>query len=113
MSVPSHAPFDWIAQKDLRDHPEISAEFGLDHSIIEAIKPISLITTEGLGEHPAIDIVEEMDIKNQLDPKTEKATPRFEKQICGSQHYTVPRQKSWQSRKDQKSADFTVRPNSS
>ncbi|MHA1313315.1 MAG: leucine--tRNA ligase [Candidatus Helarchaeota archaeon] len=79
MSVPSHAPFDWIAQKDLRDHPEISKEFGLDPEIIEKLEPISLIETEGLGEHPAIDIVERMGIKNQLDPKTEKATSEIYK----------------------------------
>ncbi|MHA1231902.1 MAG: leucine--tRNA ligase [Candidatus Helarchaeota archaeon] len=74
MSVPSHAPFDWVALKDLWNSPDILKEFNLKESDIKNIKPISLIETEGLGEHPAIDIVEEMKVKDQNDPKCEKAT---------------------------------------
>ncbi|MEM2906287.1 MAG: leucine--tRNA ligase [Candidatus Bathyarchaeia archaeon] len=73
-SVPSHAPADWIALKDLREHPERLHAFGLDPSILDAVKPISMISVDGFGEHPAIELVERMGIRDQLDPKVEEAT---------------------------------------
>jgi leucyl-tRNA synthetase len=74
MSVPSHAPFDWVALKDLLNSPEIMKEFRLEESMIKEIDPISLIETEGLGEHPAIDIIDEYNVKDQNDPDCEKVT---------------------------------------
>ncbi len=64
MSVPAHAPYDYIALKDL----------GVD------IKPISLIKVDGFGEFPAIEIVERMKINNQKDSeKLEQATKEIYK----------------------------------
>ncbi len=75
MSVPSHAPYDYIALKDLRQNPEILREFGINPEVVEKIEPISLIETPGYGEHPAIEIVESMGVENQEDvEKLEKAT---------------------------------------
>ena len=56
MSVPAHAPYDYVALRDL----------GSD------IKPITII--EMGGEVPAKEIVERMDIKNQRDKRLEEAT---------------------------------------
>ncbi len=56
MSVPAHAPYDYIALKDL----------GSD------IKPITIIETD--GGVPAKEIVEQRGIKNQEDKKLEEAT---------------------------------------
>lgn len=59
MSVPAHAPYDWIALK----------ESGAD------IEPISIIKVKGYGKFPAGEICEEMGIKSQLDrEKLDKAT---------------------------------------
>ena len=73
-SVPAHAPYDWLALKDLQENPEALAEFGINPEQVRAIKPISLIKLEGFGEYPAVEISERMKIKNQHDPKAEEAT---------------------------------------
>jgi len=73
-SVPAHAPYDWLALKDLQEKPEVLGEFGVDSEIVKAIKPISLITVEGYGEFPAVEVVEEMGIRDQHDPRADEAT---------------------------------------
>jgi len=72
--VPAHAPADWIAIKDLAENPERLKEFNIDPDVVRKIKPISLISVEGYGEYPAVEIVEQMGIKNQFDPKVDEAT---------------------------------------
>jgi leucyl-tRNA synthetase len=74
MSVPSHAPYDWLALMDLKNNPKQLVKYGLNSKLIDDIKPISLIETPGLGEHPAIEFVEKLNVKNQNDPKAEEAT---------------------------------------
>jgi len=73
-SVPAHAPYDWLALKDLQEKPEILHTFGIDPETVKNIKPTSMIKVEGFGEYPAIEIVEQLDVKNQYDPKAEEAT---------------------------------------
>jgi leucyl-tRNA synthetase len=73
-SVPAHAPYDWLALKDLQEKPEVLREFGVDAEMVKAIKPISLIKLEGYGEFPAVEIVEEMGIRDQHDPRADEAT---------------------------------------
>lgn len=65
MSVPSHAPYDWMALKELQDKNYTGAK---------EVKPISLIDVEGFGEHPAVEICAKMGIKNASDAKLEEAT---------------------------------------
>ncbi|MFQ6120676.1 MAG: leucine--tRNA ligase, partial [Methanosarcinales archaeon] len=60
MSVPAHAPYDYLALRDLQKHTEI--------------KPISLIEVPEFGEYPAIEVCEELKVKDQNDPKAEDAT---------------------------------------
>jgi leucyl-tRNA synthetase len=75
MSVPAHAPFDYVAQEQLKKQPKKYFEkYNLRPSEIAKLKPISLIELPGWGESPAVDIVEKMDITDQEDPKLEKAT---------------------------------------
>ena len=62
-SVPAHAPYDYIALKDL----------GLD------IKPIKIINIKGIEGIPAKNIIEKMGIKNQKDPKLKEATKELYK----------------------------------
>jgi leucyl-tRNA synthetase len=73
-SVPAHAPYDWLALKDLQEKPEILREFGINAETVKSIKPISLIKVEGFGEYPAIEIVEQLGVKDQRDPKADEAT---------------------------------------
>lgn len=73
-SVPAHAPADWVALKDLIEKPETLERFGISAEAVEEIKPISLISIDGFGDYPAIEIVEQLKIKDQFDPKLEEAT---------------------------------------
>jgi leucyl-tRNA synthetase len=73
-SVPAHAPYDWLALKDLQEKPEVLKEFGLDLAMVQAIKPISIIRVEGYGDFPAVEVVAQMGIKDQHDPRAEDAT---------------------------------------
>ncbi len=68
MSVPAHAPLDYLALRDLR-HAH-------DHhlrKIVRRIEPKVIIKLEGY-EMPARDVVERMGIHNQHDKRVEEAT---------------------------------------
>jgi len=91
-SVPAHAPYDWVALRDLQKKPELLKEFGIDPDEVKKIKSISMIRVEGFGEYPAIELVERMGAKDQYDPKAEEATKLLYKkefhsgvlkEICG------------------------------
>ncbi|MDR0372824.1 MAG: leucine--tRNA ligase [Nitrososphaerota archaeon] len=73
-SVPAHAPYDYLALRDLQKKPEVLAQFGVDPSMVLAIKPVSIIKVEGFGEYPAAEIVEKMGIADQNDSKADEAT---------------------------------------
>jgi leucyl-tRNA synthetase len=78
-SVPAHAPYDWLALKDLQEKPEVLHEFGINPETVKKIKPISMIRVEGFGEYPAIEIVEQLGVEDQHDPKAEEATKQLYK----------------------------------
>ncbi|HWQ49160.1 MAG TPA: leucine--tRNA ligase [Methanosarcina sp.] len=71
MSVPAHAPFDYLALRDLYD-ADLS-EYGITEDL-RKIKLISLIKVPEFGEFPAKEIVENMGVTSQKDPKAEEAT---------------------------------------
>ncbi len=73
-SVPAHAPYDWLALKDLQEKPEVLRGFNIDPETVKNVKPISMIKVEGFGEYPAIEVVEQLGVKDQHDPKAEEAT---------------------------------------
>ncbi len=74
-SVPSHAPFDWVALRDLQNSKSMIQGFKLDFEVIKAIQPISIISIGGYGEHPAIELVDKMKINTQTETvKLEEAT---------------------------------------
>ncbi|MHA2073272.1 MAG: leucine--tRNA ligase [Candidatus Hodarchaeales archaeon] len=74
-SVPAHAPYDYIALRDLQEDPSPLAPYeGLEEKVKE-LKPIALISIDSFGEFPAVEIVENLGVKNQNDvEKLEKAT---------------------------------------
>ncbi len=75
-SVPSDAPYDWIALVDLKNDTE--DKYGV-RELVQAIEPIPIIISKGWGENPAIEIIEKMGIKDQNDPKLEEATKEIYK----------------------------------
>lgn len=78
-SVPSDAPYDWIALQDLAGDEEACRKFGIDPASVRAIQPIPIIESKGWGPNPAVEICEKMGIKNQKDPKLEEATKEIYK----------------------------------
>lgn len=80
MSVPAHAPYDWIALEDLKNSDALAKEYGIDLKDIKKIKPIKLIDTPGLGDVPAEEFCKKFDIKSQLDKENlDKATAEIYK----------------------------------
>ncbi len=73
-SVPAHAPMDYIALRDIQSDKQSPTLYGIDENELAEIMPVSLITVPGMAEFPAQQIIEEMKIKNQADPKIEEAT---------------------------------------
>lgn len=74
-SVPAHAPYDYIALKDLQEDSETIKKYDLDIQILSRIVPISLIEVKGYGEFPAVEICKNLGIKTQNDDELlEKAT---------------------------------------
>ncbi|NYT20048.1 MAG: leucine--tRNA ligase, partial [Methanosarcinales archaeon] len=71
MSVPSHAPYDYLAVRDLYDRD--LSEYGITEDLRD-IKFISLIEVPEFGELPAVEAVEQFNVKDQKDPKAEEAT---------------------------------------
>jgi len=79
MSVPSHAPYDYVALRDLWNNEKMLTKYKLPADFANDIKLISMVKTPDLGEHPAKDIIESMNIESQEDSKTEKATEEIYK----------------------------------
>ena len=73
-SVPSDAPYDYIALRDLQENEKEMKKYGLDINEVRKIKPIPIIDSKEWGDLPAVKIVEQMKIKNQNDPRLEEAT---------------------------------------
>ena len=78
-SVPAHAPYDWVALRDVQENPESLIKFSILPQDVQAIHPISVISVEGYGEFPAIEIVNRMRIRDQKDPMAEEATKEIYK----------------------------------
>lgn len=74
-SVPSDAPFDYIALKELQDNEKLCKKYGLDYKIVKSIKIIPIINSQELGENAAVKVSNEMKI-TKLSQKDllEKAT---------------------------------------
>ncbi len=71
MSVPAHAPFDYLALRDLYDS-DLSA-YGIDENP-RYIKLISLIDVPEFSDYPAVDAVNQFNINSQNDSLAEDAT---------------------------------------
>jgi len=79
-SVPSDAPWDWIALRDIQGDEQRCLDNGLDPEAVKAIQPIPIIKTKGYGDLPAVEICERLGIESQEDvEKLEEATKEIYK----------------------------------
>jgi leucyl-tRNA synthetase len=74
MSVPGHAPYDYVALENIKKAPQRLKDYGVKPESMESVKPVSLIGVPGYSEIPAGDVVRKMKIQSELDPKLEDAT---------------------------------------
>jgi leucyl-tRNA synthetase len=72
-SVPSDAPDDWIALRNLQEDEAALRKYGLDPAKVREIKPIAIIETKGYGPLPAVELVERMGITRSGDSRLEEA----------------------------------------
>ncbi|MBZ3935650.1 leucine--tRNA ligase [Methanimicrococcus blatticola] len=72
MSVPAHAPYDYLALRDLAKQD--LTEYGITADEVQNIKPIQVIDVPDYGEAPAAEVVAELGVVDQKDPKAEEAT---------------------------------------
>ncbi|MBN1166635.1 MAG: leucine--tRNA ligase [Methanospirillaceae archaeon] len=73
MSVPAHAPYDYIALRDLQQKGKYST-----------ITPVGLIQVDGFGTAPAVEAVESAGITDQNDPRLLELT----QQVYSAEHAT-------------------------
>ncbi|MBN2229620.1 MAG: leucine--tRNA ligase [Candidatus Thorarchaeota archaeon] len=79
-SVPGHAPFDYIALRDLWEDPSGLEQYGISAEDVRNIKIIGMIDMKGYSEYPAKDAVERRGIKSQSEgEKLEAATQEIYK----------------------------------
>lgn len=75
MSVPSHAPYDWVGLHELQEDFKFAERFGLSREMLLKIAPISIIKVEGMGENPAVEVSARMMISKQSERgKLDEAT---------------------------------------
>lgn len=78
--VPSDAPYDYVALRELQSDEKLCRKYGLDYEKVRAIKLIPIIKSKGYGDFPAKEIVEKLGIKSQKDvEKLEEATKEIYK----------------------------------
>jgi len=82
-SVPSDAPYDYIALKELQNDVKLHAKYRLSKELIDVIKKIELIPiikSKGFGDFPAAEICKKIGIKSLADvDKLDNATQEIYK----------------------------------
>ncbi len=85
MSVPAHAPYDWISLRDIQEDEATLKEYGIDPQTVKEIEPVSIIDVEGYGDFPAKEACEQHGITSQDEEETlEEAT----EDIYKKEHHT-------------------------
>lgn len=78
-SVPSDAPYDYVALQELKSDKKLCEKFGLDWEAIKKIEPILIIETADYGNFAAKKAVEGLGIKSVRDERLEEATHKVYK----------------------------------
>ena len=83
MSVPAHAPYDYISLQDLKTDQEALVEYGIEPQKVRDITPIQIINVDGYDDYPAKAAVEKFGVESQDDEEAlEKATDEvYEKEF--------------------------------
>jgi len=85
MSVPAHAPYDYVALLDIKKDPAVLEEYGISREVVEKLEPVPLIRVEGYSRIPAKDAVEKRRIRGQEErAKLDDAT----KEIYAKEYHT-------------------------
>lgn len=74
MSVPGHAPYDYVALENTKKDVSNLKQYGLTADDLRSIEPISVIEVPNYSDIPAGDVVKKMNIQKESDPKLEAAT---------------------------------------
>ena len=83
-SVPSDAPYDYVALKSLQDNSQTCKKYGLDIEEVRSVHLIPIITSSGFSDFPAKEIVHKKNIQSLDDPQLEEAT----KEVYKIGHHT-------------------------
>ncbi len=78
-SVPSDAPFDYVALQTLKKDKALLKKFNISTKVIEKINPIPIIVSKGYGVFPAEEIVQKEKITSLTDPQLDVATKEIYK----------------------------------
>ncbi len=82
-SVPSDAPYDYIALKELQSYKGLDKKYGFSVDIIEAIEDIEvipIIETKKFGNKAGVKAVEDNKILSENDPRLEELTQEVYKE---------------------------------
>ncbi len=83
MSVPAHAPYDWISLQDLKEAEKTLKQFGISPNEVRDIEPKQIINTDAYTDIPAKEACEKYGIDSQDDKEAlEEATDEvYEKEF--------------------------------
>jgi leucyl-tRNA synthetase len=83
MSVPAHAPWDWISLQELKESENLLKEYGISPNEVRNIEPKVIIDTEEYSDVPAKEACERHGIDSPEDEKAlEEATEEvYEKEF--------------------------------
>lgn len=74
-SVPSDAPYDYIALKELQDDKKKTESYGLNYKEVKKIKPVPIIESDELGDEAAVKVCKDNKITSLSQSKAlDKAT---------------------------------------
>ncbi len=78
-SVPSDAPYDYVALRYLQEHEEECKKYSIPFEKVKSIALIPIIKSKDYGDFPAQEIVKKLNITSMSDPNLEEATKEIYK----------------------------------
>lgn len=83
MSVPAHAPYDWISLQDLKRADNVLRQYGISPNEVRDIEPKKIINHDSYEDIPAKEACEKFGVETQEDEEElEKATKEmYEKEF--------------------------------